>query len=296
MRYTLLILLLYVCACSCRSSLQLADEQLPRADTIDGRPHMLYAPRWQRHKLGHAPDSLSRPYVQPIHGGKIEVATLAERPDSIITERGAFARRDIITYSNGKATYANVSRYTYLFGQHYDDLLGNHYGPSYSFDTATYAQKWPQHHPVFAKKLSDGNISIYGITFHHQFMNARGAKITNYPTNYYLRKGETDTVILFDYHTVKNIIHQGDKGWEYLQQFDQHKRMGFIGLAAGFAVFYSGGELGNSGYLSHQPVKTDIGISILSIGVSTFITSAVVLFRNHRNILKAIAAYNGVLK
>ncbi len=120
--------------------------------------------------------------------------------------------------------------------------------------------------------------------------------MTSYTTNYFLQKDATDTVILFDAHTVRNIFHPGEPGWEYLQQYDKNRRIGLIGLAAGFAVFYAGGEVGNSGDLSHQPAKATIGFSILSAGVGAAITSAVVLIRNHRNRFKAIAAYNGVLK
>ncbi len=132
MRYAAALFLLYMCTCGCKPGLLLTRQQLPVADTVNAPPGLIYSPEWRRFTLGHTPDTICTPYVQLMHGGKISVTTLAAQPDSVVTDKGAFALRDIVTYCNGKATYANVSRYTYLFGQHYDDLLAKNYGPAHS--------------------------------------------------------------------------------------------------------------------------------------------------------------------
>ena len=140
----------------------------------------------------------------------------------------------------------------------------------------------------FATKMLEGDLNFYSTTT--PFHSKSGLR---YYTEYYIQKEGSNTISIFNYHSVKKIMLPGDDGYEYLQLFRKNRLWWNLGFYGSIAAELTGVGIGASASNSGKAT----GNTLIAAGICGMITSAIeVELNRRRNVQKAVARHNHMIE
>jgi hypothetical protein len=213
---------------------------------------------------GHTPVKPT-PFVQTETGTRISAEKVVKEKKEIIADGKVYDMNDVSFYSDGKETYAKISR------------------------------------KYFAPRIAEGKLNLYQFEFETTsyssgFGNNAGGMRTSTHRTWYVQDSGSNSLLTYDYKSLKSLIPTNSPAGELLKGYKMSRRKSNLILCAGFGMFIAGSAIAGGAIINDQSkAKVHAGLYTLvaSAGVITY--AIVIRAGRSRTLVKAFNTHNGVI-